>query len=108
MSLADGADSFGSVTHRALAEYHTADGDVVTDPDELDPAAQALLEDYRMVQYDLTIGQRYAEEALFDLPPAGRWTLRLTPGTPAEVRTAHQPPPPGIRQPRRPVPRPDR
>ena len=99
---------YDEVPAMATGEYHTADGEVVTDPDELDRTAQALLEDYRMVQYDLTIGQRYAEEALFDLPSEGRWTLRLTPGTPAEVRTAPQPPPPGIRQPRRPAQRPGR
>jgi len=52
----------------ALGEYHAADGQVVNDPKDLDPQAQALLSDYRMVQYDLTIGQRYSEDTMLDLP----------------------------------------
>ena len=52
----------------ALGEYHTAGGDVVNDPEKLDAQARALLDDYRMVQYDLTIGKRYSEDTLLDLP----------------------------------------
>jgi hypothetical protein len=93
----------------AMGEYHTADGDVVTDPADLGQEAQQLLEDYRMVQYDLTIGERYSEEALFDLPSGSdTWTIGVTPGTQVRVQTAHQPPPPGIRQPRRHAQRPGR
>lgn len=36
---------------------------------DLPPRALELLEDYRMVQYDLAVGRRYAEAALFDVPP---------------------------------------
>ena len=49
-------------------EYHSIDGEVVTDPEQLDPEAQALLEDYRMVQYDLTVGERYSEETMLTAP----------------------------------------
>jgi phosphoglycerol transferase MdoB-like AlkP superfamily enzyme len=52
----------------ALGEYHTAAGEMLTDPEQLDDAAQQLLEDYRMVQYDLTIGERWSEDEL--LSPA--------------------------------------
>ena len=55
---------YDEVPAMALGEYHTAGGGVVDDPEDLDDAAQQLLEDYRMVQYDLTIGERYAEEEL--------------------------------------------
>lgn len=44
-----------------------ADGAVVTE-DELSPRAQELLADYRMVQYDLSIGQRYAAEQMLSVP----------------------------------------
>jgi phosphoglycerol transferase MdoB-like AlkP superfamily enzyme len=53
----------------ALGEYHSADGSVVTEPEDLDAHARALLQDYRMVQYDLTIGERYSEDTMLDLPP---------------------------------------
>ena len=53
----------------ALGEYHTADGTVVQDPADLDAEARVLLDDYRMVQYDLTIGERYSEETMLELPP---------------------------------------
>ncbi|MCK6211741.1 LTA synthase family protein [Georgenia sp. EYE_87] len=36
---------------------------------DLPPRALELLEDYQMVQYDLAVGRRYAEAALFDVPP---------------------------------------
>ena len=52
----------------AMGEYHAADGEVVNDPTKLAPEAQALLDDYRMVQYDLTIGKRYSEDTMLDLP----------------------------------------
>ena len=52
-----------------LDEYHTADGNVVRNVDDLDPEAQSLLDDYRMVQYDLSIGKRYSEQTMLDLPP---------------------------------------
>ncbi len=51
-----------------LDEYHTAAGEVVRNTDNLDPGARSMLEDYRMVQYDLTIGKRYSEQAMLDLP----------------------------------------
>lgn len=44
-----------------------ADGNVVTE-DDLSPRAQELLEDYRMVQYDLSIGERYAAEQMLSVP----------------------------------------
>lgn len=51
-----------------MDEYHTADGDVVRNVDDLDPEAQSLLRDYRMVQYDLSIGKRYSEDTMLDVP----------------------------------------
>jgi hypothetical protein len=35
------------------------------DPDDLTPEATQLLHDYRLVQYDLSVGQRYSQDALF-------------------------------------------
>ena len=49
-------------------EYFNADGEQVKEGD-LSARAQSLLTDYRMVQYDLSIGQRYSQERLF-YPPA--------------------------------------
>jgi hypothetical protein len=59
---------YDEVPAMAMGQYHAADGAVVSDPEDLDPEAQRLLEDYRMVQYDLTIGERYSEESMLDLP----------------------------------------
>ena len=59
---------YDEVPAMSLGEYHTDDGDVVVEPEELDSTAQGLLEDYRMVQYDLTIGERYSEESMLTLP----------------------------------------
>ena len=59
---------YDEVPAMSMGEYHTADETVVTDPEELDSDARALLEDYRMVQYDLTIGERYSEESMLTLP----------------------------------------
>ncbi|MGH3366983.1 MAG: LTA synthase family protein [Nocardioidaceae bacterium] len=36
---------------------------------ELSPRARRLLRDYRLVQYDLAVGRRYAEEALLEARP---------------------------------------
>jgi hypothetical protein len=33
----------------------------------LSPRAQELLADYRLVQYDLSVGERFSERALFGL-----------------------------------------
>jgi phosphoglycerol transferase MdoB-like AlkP superfamily enzyme len=60
---------YDEVPAMTMGEYHTADGAVVTEPEELDGVARALLEDYRMVQYDLTIGERYSEDTMLALPP---------------------------------------
>ena len=38
------------------------------DPDALSPRAQELLEDYRLVQYDLSVGERYVLEPLLQVP----------------------------------------
>ena len=45
-------------------EYHLRDGRTVQE-DDLPPAAARLLDDYRLVQYDFSIGQRYAVDAMF-------------------------------------------
>ncbi len=36
--------------------------------EELPPTSQQVLDDYRMVQYDLSVGRRYSEKAMFALP----------------------------------------
>jgi phosphoglycerol transferase MdoB-like AlkP superfamily enzyme len=59
---------YDEVPAMATGEYHTADGDVVNEPEKLSPEAQSLLDDYRMVQYDLTIGKRYVEDQMLDVP----------------------------------------
>ena len=48
-------------------EYHLPDGRQVSE-DELGARAQELLHDYRLVQYDLSIGHRYVADQLFDQP----------------------------------------
>jgi hypothetical protein len=49
----------------------TPDGESVR-PGRLDADAKRVLADYRMVQYDLSIGERYSEKVMFgDPPPAG-------------------------------------
>ena len=45
-------------------EYFLPDGSQVPE-DDLSPRAQALLEDYRLVQYDLTVGERYSQGSMF-------------------------------------------
>lgn len=40
-------------------------------PAKLDTAAKDVLGDYRMIQYDLSIGKRYSEKAMFGDTPAG-------------------------------------
>ncbi len=38
------------------------------DADDLSPRARELLTDYRLVQYDLSVGERYAAQAMFAVP----------------------------------------
>jgi phosphoglycerol transferase MdoB-like AlkP superfamily enzyme len=45
-------------------EYHLADGRVVAE-DELPTRAAQILADYRMVQYDLAVGERFSQDELF-------------------------------------------
>lgn len=45
-------------------EYFLPDGTAVAEQD-LPARAQRLLRDYRLVQYDLAVGERYAQDALF-------------------------------------------
>jgi phosphoglycerol transferase MdoB-like AlkP superfamily enzyme len=46
-----------------------ADNRVVT-REELSPRARHLLDDYRLVQYDLSVGKRYAEKMFYPTPTA--------------------------------------
>jgi hypothetical protein len=41
------------------------------DPSDLSPADARLLHDYRMVQYDLSVGKRYSQRAMFALRSKG-------------------------------------
>jgi phosphoglycerol transferase MdoB-like AlkP superfamily enzyme len=45
-------------------------------PEELTPRARRILHDYELVQFDLSVGQRYAEEELFDLDSTPAVTRR--------------------------------
>jgi hypothetical protein len=45
------------------------DNEELTDA-ELSPRGRRLLRDYRLVQYDLAVGKRYSEQAMFDPTPA--------------------------------------
>jgi hypothetical protein len=40
------------------------------DPAALSPSDARLLGDYRMVQYDLSVGERYSQQAMFAVPPS--------------------------------------
>ncbi len=44
-------------------------GRVAETEDQLSPRARELLADYRLVQYDLTVGEGYAADALYAIPP---------------------------------------
>lgn len=44
-------------------------GRIAASEDQLSPRARELLADYRLVQYDLTVGEGHATEALFSVPP---------------------------------------
>ena len=45
-------------------QLYDAEGNRV-EPDELTPEARQLLHDYRLVQYDLSVGQRWSQDAMF-------------------------------------------
>lgn len=46
--------------------FYTPDGEVHTDVETLSPTAQQLLKDLRMVQYDFSVGERYAVADMWD------------------------------------------
>ncbi|WP_310962374.1 LTA synthase family protein [Nocardioides terrisoli] len=43
--------------------------DQLTSAKDLDPAAKAVLKDYRLIQYDLSVGHRWSESTMFGNPP---------------------------------------
>ena len=49
----------------AQGEYHDDGRQVVTDPTTCHAGPKAVLHDYRLVQYDLAVGERYSEDAMF-------------------------------------------
>jgi hypothetical protein len=55
---------YDEVPAMAQGEYHATDG-TFPNVDALEPRAQELLADYRLVQYDLAAGHRYAEKQLY-------------------------------------------
>jgi len=55
---------------------------------ELPRAAQRLLRDYRLVQYDLSVGQRYSAEEMLSLDPASPPTPRRPAAEHEDLRTA--------------------
>jgi hypothetical protein len=48
-------------------EYLRPDGNT-TRESELGPRSRRLLDDYRLVQYDLSVGHRYVAGSMFDQP----------------------------------------
>jgi phosphoglycerol transferase MdoB-like AlkP superfamily enzyme len=52
----------------AQGELHLPDG-TVTGPDGLDEEARSLLHDYRLLQYDVSVGRRHALEEMFYSEP---------------------------------------
>ena len=46
-------------------------GRIAETEDQLSPRARELLADYRLAQYDLTVGEGYAADALYAVPPVG-------------------------------------
>ena len=59
--LSDVAEQIGAIGPGRIV---TPDGREITE-DELTPEQQRLLQDYRLVQYDFSIGERYAVDALW-------------------------------------------
>ncbi len=59
--LAEVAEQIGAIGHGRIV---APDGTELTEAD-LSPAQQALLHDYRLVQYDFSVGERYAVDAMF-------------------------------------------
>ena len=49
-------------------DYYVNPQDVSTPWDQLSPAAREVLRDYRLVEYDLSVGARYSEDAMLDVP----------------------------------------
>jgi phosphoglycerol transferase MdoB-like AlkP superfamily enzyme len=45
-------------------------GRIAESEDQLSPRARELLADYRLVQYDLSVGEGYVADALYAIPPA--------------------------------------
>ncbi len=52
-------------------QFHGPDG-APHPEEELDPRARALLADLRLAQYDLSIGERWAADDLWEVPPGSR------------------------------------
>ena len=44
------------------------------DESQLSNSAREVLHDYRLVQYDLSIGRRYSQQSMFYAPPQNRST----------------------------------
>lgn len=62
-------DLYRAVPAMEQGVRYDAEGNLIED-DDLDASAQQLLRDYRLVQYDLSVGERYSQETMF--PQAGR------------------------------------
>ena len=51
----------------ANGQMYDAHGRTVR-PADLSPSDARLLRDYRLVQYDLSVGERWSEQAMFTMP----------------------------------------
>lgn len=79
LATADAAVTpFDALLASVAAEVPAAERGVMLDaagravlPGDLSARAQKALEDYRLVQYDLVVGEGFAETALFEVPAAG-------------------------------------
>jgi hypothetical protein len=69
---------YDALLEEIAAEVPAAERGIMLDPqgrvitaEDLSPQARELLEDYRLVQYDLAVGEGFAEAELFEVPAAG-------------------------------------
>jgi hypothetical protein len=85
-----------ALLHELRQEVPAMDGGRLFDSDghevrrrDLSERALRLLHDYRLVQYDLSVGQRHSEQAMFTVPPRAEGSVNATAwgkGRPAAAR----------------------
>jgi phosphoglycerol transferase MdoB-like AlkP superfamily enzyme len=60
-------DLYKYVPAMSPGELHDTNGQVV-DQSQLSPEGRQVLHDYRLVQYDLSVGHRYSQHGMFTTP----------------------------------------